>query len=29
MWSEHVAFTQAGGVDIGHLASVPFARRAD
>lgn len=24
-WSEHVAFTRAGGVDIGHLAPLPFA----
>jgi uncharacterized protein len=27
-WSEHVAFTRAGGVDIGHLAPVPFSREA-
>ena len=27
-WSEHVAFTGAGGVDIGHLAPVPFSREA-
>ncbi len=27
-WSEHVAFTRAGGVDIGHLAPVPFSIEA-
>ena len=27
-WSEHVAFTRAGGVEIGHLAPVPFSREA-
>ena len=27
-WSEHVAFTRAGGVDIGHLTPVPFSREA-
>lgn len=27
-WSEHVAFTRAGGVAIGHLAPVPFARQS-
>lgn len=27
-WSEHVAFTRAGGVDIGHLAPLPFSREA-
>lgn len=27
-WSEHVAFTRAGGVSIGHLASLPFTREA-
>jgi uncharacterized protein (UPF0276 family) len=27
-WSEHVAFTRAGGVDIGHLAPLPFTREA-
>lgn len=27
-WSEHVAFTRAGGVPIGHLAPVPFATEA-
>lgn len=27
-WSEHVAFTRAGGVDIGHLAPVPWSREA-
>ena len=26
-WSEHVAFTRAGGVAIGHLAPVPFAKQ--
>ena len=26
-WSEHVAFTRAGGVAIGHLAPVPFAEQ--
>lgn len=25
-WSEHIAFTQAGGQEIGHLAPVPFSR---
>ena len=25
-WSEHIAFTQAGGVEIGHLSPVPFSR---
>ncbi|MGB0582911.1 MAG: DUF692 domain-containing protein [Limisphaerales bacterium] len=25
-WSEHICFTQAGGVEIGHLAPVPFSR---
>jgi uncharacterized protein (UPF0276 family) len=27
-WSEHVAFTAAAGVEIGHLAPVPFTREA-
>jgi hypothetical protein len=27
-WSEHVAFTRAGGVDIGHLTPLPFTREA-
>jgi uncharacterized protein (UPF0276 family) len=27
-WSEHVAFTRAGGVEIGHLAPLPFNREA-
>lgn len=27
-WSEHIAFTRAGGVEIGHLASLPFTREA-
>ncbi len=27
-WSEHVAFTRAGGVDIGHLAPLPFTQEA-
>ena len=27
-WSEHIAFTQAGGIPIGHLASLPFTRDA-
>ena len=27
-WSEHVAFTRAGGIEIGHLASLPFSREA-
>src|SRR5580658_5466974 len=27
-WSEHIAFTRAGGVEIGHLAPVPFNREA-
>jgi len=27
-WSEHLAFTRAGGRDIGHLAPVPFTREA-
>ena len=27
-WSEHVAFTRAGGVEIGHLAPLPFSGEA-
>lgn len=27
-WSEHIAFTRAGGVSIGHLAPLPFTREA-
>lgn len=27
-WSEHIAFTRAGGVAIGHLASLPYTREA-
>jgi uncharacterized protein len=27
-WSEHLAFTHAGGVSIGHLAALPFTREA-
>lgn len=27
-WSEHVAFTRAGGVEIGHLAPTPFSAEA-
>ncbi|MGE0482055.1 MAG: DUF692 family multinuclear iron-containing protein [Phycisphaerae bacterium] len=27
-WSEHIAFTRAGGVRIGHLAPLPFTREA-
>jgi uncharacterized protein len=27
-WSEHVAFTRAGGVEIGHLAPLPFSAEA-
>ena len=27
-WSEHLAFTRAGGVQIGHLATLPFTREA-
>ena len=27
-WSEHIAFTQAGAVGIGHLAPLPFTREA-
>jgi uncharacterized protein (UPF0276 family) len=27
-WSEHIAFTRAGGIDVGHLCPVPFSREA-
>ena len=27
-WSEHVAFTRAGGVEIGHLTPLPYPREA-
>jgi uncharacterized protein (UPF0276 family) len=27
-WSEHVAFTRAGGVEIGHLTPLPYTREA-
>jgi uncharacterized protein (UPF0276 family) len=27
-WSEHIAFTRSGGVELGHLAPVPFRREA-
>jgi uncharacterized protein len=27
-WSEHIAFTRAGGVDIGHLSPMPFTYEA-
>src|SRR4030095_4299884 len=27
-WSEHIAFTKAGGVEIGHLTPLPFTREA-
>ena len=27
-WSEHIAFTRADGVEIGHLAPLPFTREA-
>ena len=27
-WSEHLAFTRAGGVSIGHLACLPYTREA-
>jgi uncharacterized protein len=27
-WSEHLAFTRAGGVSIGHLATLPFTHEA-
>jgi uncharacterized protein (UPF0276 family) len=27
-WSEHICFTRAGGIDIGHLSPVPFHQEA-
>ncbi len=27
-WSEHLSFTRAGGVSIGHLATLPYTREA-
>ena len=27
-WSEHIAFTKAGGVDIGHLTPLPYTKEA-
>jgi uncharacterized protein (UPF0276 family) len=27
-WSEHISFTRAGGIDIGHLTPLPFTREA-
>jgi uncharacterized protein (UPF0276 family) len=27
-WSEHIAFTKAGGIDIGHLTPMPFTRES-
>lgn len=27
-WSEHIALTKAGGVEIGHLSPVPFSRES-
>lgn len=27
-WSEHIAFTRAGGLEIGHLTPMPFTRAA-
>ena len=27
-WSEHIAFTRAGGIDIGHLTPLPFTRES-
>lgn len=27
-WSEHICFTQAGGIDIGHLAPLPYTWEA-
>ena len=27
-WSEHLAFTRAGGVEVGHLCSLPWTREA-
>ncbi|MFZ3180895.1 MAG: DUF692 family multinuclear iron-containing protein, partial [Methylocystis silviterrae] len=27
-WSEHLCFTRAGGISIGHLASLPYTQEA-
>lgn len=27
-WSEHICFTKAGGVDIGHLSPLPYTKEA-
>jgi uncharacterized protein (UPF0276 family) len=27
-WSEHIAFTRAGGIEIGHLTPLPFTQEA-
>jgi uncharacterized protein len=27
-WSEHICFTKAGGIDIGHLAPLPYTQEA-
>jgi len=27
-WSEHISFTRAGGIDIGHLTPLPFTQEA-
>lgn len=27
-WSEHIAFTRAGGIDIGHLTPMPFTKES-
>ena len=27
-WSEHLSFTQAGGIDIGHLSPLPYTKEA-
>lgn len=27
-WSEHIAFTRAGGIEIGHLTPLPFAQES-
>ncbi len=27
-WSEHISFTQAGGIDIGHLSPLPYSQAA-
>ena len=27
-WSEHISFTRAGGIDIGHLSPLPFTEEA-